>query len=748
MRGFLIAFKSGLMGGVALIGASAALAQADGQPAADTRSAEEAFTEGRTIVVTAQRREQNIQDVPIAITAIEGEELARLGAAGFSTFADRVPGLQASQPDPLNTQFSIRGTSSGPLIFSQLQQSSTVGIYFDEVAVDVSAANPNFPLIDVNRVEVLRGPQGTLFGAGSQSGVIRTIPNQPDMDAISVGGSATGSFTNEGGFNQSYDAGVNIPIIEGKLALRAIGYAIGTEGFTDNIVSGEKNDNDFNSYGGRAILSFDSGGGFDGYAMFAYQDAELDNNGNIIDDGRKALQSGAFNSQQDESIVGELVLRYDFGSVGLTAISGYVGKKQLFRPDAARLPVLFGLPATTPVDFPTNIEADIYSQEVRLQSTDSANRFRWLIGGFYQRVERVLGQEITIPGIEVALGFPAGPAFGLGTDQVLGTDFNTENEQVAVFAEFEFDITDRLTLTAGGRYFDASQDSDFVQQGLLTGGVFPSSPETSDSGFNPNFVLNYEINKRSSVYARAAKGFRLGGTNFAVPSIPCATSLAALGLTDAPQDFASDSLWSYELGTKNVFAGGVTVNAAGYYSEWSDIQTNILLPCGFNFQSNGGRAEIMGGEVEIAVPISRELSIFSSFTYTDATFQEAVPTIGIQVGERAPFTPEIAATFGVDYRKPLSDSSELFFNGSARYQGERFTGVTNTDTFTLDEYVEVDTQIGIEFGNDMSVYVFASNLFDNRSELNASRNNFATTPGLYRVVSRPRTVGLTVRRNF
>lgn len=737
------ALKAVLFASISAFSAQGVFAQDNSEQADQSNSAN---SPDPVIVVTAQRRESSIQEVPFAITAIGGDELEALGANGFETFADRVPGLTSSRPNPLNTQFFMRGTSSGALTFDQIQQSSTVGIYFDEVAVDVSAANPNFQLFDMNRVEVLRGPQGTIFGAGSQAGAIRLIPNQAEFGEFSAGGGLTGSFTENGDFNYSIDAGLNLPVGD-SVALRVVGYQSRLGGFVDNPVSGEDDDNDFEATGVRAILSFRPSDRFDGYAMVAYQEANLDNNGAAVP-GVEPLQNGNFNSTQDEALLAQLVLNYDAGIARITSVTGYIDKQQAIGADVAAFPTFFGLPAGSPIDFPTQVDVSVYSQELRVQSTSESSRFRWIVGGFFQQVDRSLVQSIIIPGIETALGFPAGPAFGARTDEILFTDFTTDNYQIAVFGEVEFDITDKLTLAVGGRYFDAEQDTVFDDRGLLLGGQFLENFVATDSGFNPNFTVDYEIDKDHRVYARAAKGFRLSGTNYFVPPGLCDADLAAINLTEVPQAFESDSLWSYELGSKNQFGRGTSLNVALYHSRWDNIQSTVALACGYNFQANLGRAEVNGAEIELAVNVNQGFNLYATFAYTDAEFKEAVPQLGVQGGEVAPFTPEIAATIGFDFVRPLGRNSSWLLSGSLQYQDERVTGVVPTTSFGLDDYVLVDLRAGVNLGNGISALVFAQNLFDERAELGRGVSGVGTTPGPFVFYARPRTVGVTVRKDF
>jgi outer membrane receptor protein involved in Fe transport len=708
-------------------------------------TAQDGVTTEEEIIVTAQRRAESVQDVPFSVTAVGGEEIEQLGANGFETFANRVAGLQAVQASPSNTQFFMRGVSSGALTFDQIQQSSTVGIYYGDISTDVSGSNPNFQLFDIDRIEVLRGPQGTLYGAGSMSGAVRIVPTRPGLDEFGVGFGTTVSQTANGGMNTVVDATVDVPIVPDQFGVRLMAYSTNYDGVVDNVTSGEEDADSWQAEGGRISVRAVPSPRMTVDLMVAHQNSEQDGT-NRTNETLDDFETGAFFSSSDQDTLGELSVAYDFGPVTFTSVTGLLQKSQDFYSDLTQLPGLFlGAPGL-PVIFPTSVEAETLSQEVRLQS-NSSGRFQWILGAYYSALDRNLLQTMDIPGIEAVLGFPAGPFFGTITDRVLLTDFQTNNDQFAVFGQIDVDVTDRLSVSVGGRYFEATQDSFYDDRGLFIGGSFQEGIDSSESGFNPRVNIAFEIDEDHNLYAQAARGFRLGGPNYFIPPSLCAGDLAALGYPGQPPGFESDSLWNYEIGSKNSFANGRGVfNVAAYYIDWSDIQSTVRMGCGYNFQQNLGSARVQGLEAEFALQVTDHLSVRSSVTFTDSELQDAVPLLGVLGGERAPQTPEQAASIAIDYARPLG-SGEGFVSADVQYVGDRTTGVTILDSFDLEAYTLANLRLGYN-QNNWSAYVFANNLFDERAVLDRGTDGLSSVPGSTVTYARPRTIGLTVRRSF
>jgi iron complex outermembrane receptor protein len=726
-----------------LIGcATAAFASA---PAAAQTAPEAESAAGTDIIVTAQRREETVQDVPFAITAVGGEQLATLGGNGFETFGNRVAGLQMQQNSPTDTQFFMRGVSTGSNTFDQLFQTSTVGIYFNEVPTDISALNPNFQLFDIERVEVLRGPQGTLYGSGSLTGAVRIIPSPANVDDLDVLGGVTYSNTHKGEGNTIIDGAVNVPVVPGVLAVRAVAYMADYGGYIDNVGVGIDDTNDVRIVGNRLAVRLQPSSSFTADLMYVrqvttqYDSPAYDPS---VGDLKYSTQERARSKDTDQ--LAEMVLNLDAGPVTLTSVTGYVRKKNFRTSDLSGVTELFGIPrGTLPTYFPTDQFSRTWTQEVRLASNGDGP-FRWIVGGFYSKVYRTVFQAIDVAGIE-DFGFPPGSLFGVQTDRLLLTDFTTRSRQLAFFADLSYDLTDSLTVNVGGRYFDAKQRALFDDRGLFIGGQFIEERRSGEDGFNPKVNVNYKITEDNSVYAQAARGFRLGGPNYLIPPGLCEADIEAIGYDEAPREFESDNVWSYEIGSKNKFADRrMTLNVAAYMLRWNNIQTTLRPSCGYYFQDNVGKAEVKGLEVETDFRFTPEFSVYASAAYTDGELKTAIPAIGVVPGAQTALTPKFAGSIGFDYVGDDGDGRGLFLSGDLQYVGKRQTSVTSLANFELDEYVMAGGRVGYRFGG-ITAFAFVTNIFDKRARLNQG-DPFLNPDVLTSItVARPRTIGVTVR---
>lgn len=724
-----------------ILGANVALAQ-EGVP-----SSQEAVLE--EVIVTAQKRTESLQSVPIAITAVSGEDIAALGANGFESFATRVAGTQFLPVSPNNSQFFMRGVSSGATSFDQLQQSSAVGIYFDEVPTDVSGMNPNYQLFDMERIEVLRGPQGTLYGSGSESGAVRVIPRKADLDLFSIGGGLTVSSTEKGGTNRTLDGTVNAPLIAGKLGIRATGYSNHQAGYIDNVVAALKDSNDASMDGGRLALRAKPADPWTIDLLAVYQKTDQDDR-NATSTAFSELKRGTLRPEKtaDQDQLASAVIRYDAQAFSLTSVTGHQRKSEVYDQSLGGLLPLFGFgPTDFPVNFDTDLDVKTITQELRLQS-NSPGKLQWIIGGFFARIERTLFQTIEVPGLDQAAPFlPPASVFGNPPDRVLNTDFATNNRQYAAFGELTYSFNDQVDLILGGRYFKARQRASFVDKGLFEGGIYTDDRKGSEDGFNPKVSVSYKLDKSHQVYLQAARGFRLGGPNYPIPPPLCAADLASIGYgSGEPRTFDSDNVWSYELGSKNTLHNGrATLNLSAFMLEWSDVQTTVTLSCGYYFQDNLGKARSRGAEAEFSAAIMPGLQFAVSLTYTDSEFREAIPSIGLDKGTRTAYAPKLSGNISADYSYEWREGRRFFISVDAQHVGQRNTTVTTVNNFALDSFTLANLRTGIRLG-PWDAYLFANNLFDKRAEMFRGPSTLPLQPETSLVVARPRTVGVTVRR--
>lgn len=733
------------------------------------------------IVVTASKRRERAQDVALSITAISGETLEKQGAQGMSDYLQAQPSVVIQDRGPARNQIVIRGLATTVAF-----ENPTIAFYLDEVPVTNGlgfGANgfPDLKAFDFNRVEVLRGPQGTLYGAGSMGGTVKLVPNAPDQDRLSVHGELGVASTD--GAAGSYHAGVaaNLPVADG-VALRVVGYRYRQGGFVDNVYAGspdptlpvaelggpswsdvgvssfgvparnEKNVNRVDTTGGRAYLLFDRGGPLSLRLGGLYQDQKAGGLPEAVPTvGEFGQNRFTAERLRDRFQLYDALIKYDLGQAELTSSTSYLIRKQRQARDVSS----FFL--TSPIALIDDNNNRTFVQELRLASTDDG-RFRWLVGGYYQRTKADALQNAEWRGTDASLveftslltALGAVPAPVMPGGALYLRDDHNRAHQVAAFGEISYAITDQVRATAGLRWSRYKRTTAALADGAFNGGLTTDDLSGSEKTLTPKFEIEYRANRDHLHYARVAKGFRPGAPNQPLPTT-CAADLAGLGLAAVPASLKSDNLWSYELGSKNSFNGGRTrMNLAAYYIDWRDIQTSFLLPgCGFSFASNAGRARSQGVEVELAHQLFSALSLSVQASYTDATLREDSPAgtgIGGRKGDRLPGIPRWTLTGGAEYQFALGDQ-EAFLRGDVRYIGgylNRFPADIRGLVEPAGDYVTVDMRAGAEVRNGIRAEVFASNLFNARQDILIDTE----LPDSRRVVGRPRTVGLTLRMNY
>lgn len=774
---------------------SAALAQSTD----DDESAQE--TSGNVIIVTATKRAENLQDVPLAISAISGEDLEAAGAADLTDVLVRTPGLSLTRTTRSNNNVAIRGLSS---LVQNASDFPVVSSYINEVPIS-EARIPDVGLLDLARVEVLRGPQGTLYGEGAMGGTIRFVTNAPDPNDFTASGTAEISSTRGGSENYRLTGVVNAPIATDVAALRVAGFYEDNAGFVDNVFTGGQNADAFEQYGGRASLlirpSTDLSITLTG--MYQKLDAGL---GPIV--FTQALagvsppqltdanvgETTAF-SQVDEFTEDELyilngLIEYDFGFASLTSSTSYYDRERTLLTDElqtsrqleAGFTPLTANPGLAPIFGPLGLAGpfvlqngtqvgatqtnQIFAQEIRLVSNNTGP-FRWTLGGYYR--EREVSSDVTtdvpdlIPVNEALLLVP--PAFGgplSGAPNFAGriqeTSANVDYRQYAVFGEVEFDITDKLTVLGGLRYLDERVEAansigaidpipgpTFLQ---LNTAVFMTQPLNEDEVLY-KVGLSYEPDDDFLLYAQVANGVRPGGLNERANPNP------APG-TDSPLTFSSDSVVSYEVGAKTSWLDNqLILNLAAFYTDWSDIQFSDGRDPQFPVTRNAASAEVKGIELELVAFPSDNFEVGGAFAYTDAEFAEdSLPqVIGgntiflIEEGQRLPIVADLTASMYAQWTYPISSSVDLVTYGDIALIGDRVNSTTREDTAptigladTLESYVEANLRIGIETDR-FSVTAFANNLFDNFAELGG-----APATGFSR--NTPRTIGVRLGVNY
>jgi outer membrane receptor protein involved in Fe transport len=724
------------------------------------------------VVVTASRQgEENIQNIPMAISAISPESLEKFGLGGLEDYAKMVPSLSLQQFGPGINKIDIRGITTSGIDYTDVQDRPLVAVYLDDTPISLQAQNPDIKVFDLERAEVLRGPQGTLYGAGAMSGTIRLITKKPDLQQFSASSGVNLSDTESGygSFNYSLRQMVNIPIIDGELAMRALVYRGDDSGFIENIGQGDKAHADTTNQA-RLAVRFKPSEDFIIDGSITYEDLEAG-----VHDGFSGLGPYQFTSLEPELTKDSLkifnvTVEKDFEPAVLTSSTSFLDRNNanLAANEYGVNAFLFGaqLPLDPALDIVSNNTKD-FVEELRVVSRNSS-MLKWTSGVFFERFRRDYFQDQPATNFDTRwgneIGFPTYSSLDDGAfhanDDFSG-DQNSSERQVAVFGQATYTPIPNLDMTAGLRYFDWHQD--FV---LYFGGVFGVSPFATSptslgvpltesgtahaSGVNPRFALDYHFTEDDMIFAEAAKGFRYGGVNQPVPISICAPYLAQLGLTQAPLTFGPDKLWSYSLGEKSSFLDRrVSLNLTGFFIDWTDVQTTRDLACSYYFIENKGKIESRGAELEAVARITQAFRVSLNGSYTNATTDGLIENLNAPSGSPTPFDPKWIANVAATYDVPVGDDI-LSLSGNYAYRSR--AGTTFNPTDSNYRVIPLSRTLDAALTYEMPTFqvgLFGSNLTNGNKIVNIGAEIAGSLePGDTYFYARPRTFGVRLTAQF
>jgi len=713
----------------------------------------EAYAEGANVVeevvVTARKRSESIYDVPISISVISDDLIENLGANNFTDLLRSVPGLTAYQNGPGRTRLFIRGVANGAGNDNDTQNQETVGIYLDEIPISLGAMNPELALFDLERVEVLRGPQGTLYGAGSMAGTIRQVSKKPNL--LEKEGKIEAGISNisHGTENFTVKALFNLPIVDDTFAVRASAYYNSNGGYLDNVTTGEKNLNNGSAKGLKFSARYEPNDQLT--ADFTVMIHDYSDNGRPEDlDETPYLSRNytSFDGYDDEMQIYNMTLNYDLGWGQLTSSSSYFDREVTNRRS---LDLLFSLalpPGITPHELVDNTNLDVFSQEVRIASSND-DALQWTAGVYFDKKNTLYLNTFPVPGADAVLGVPSS-AFGAPDDNLFFGFDDLTVKTYAVFGEAYYSW-EQFTFTAGLRYFNWKQDIEFYQSGLFNGGSNSDPrPKGKTDGVNPKFNVSFDLNENTMLFAQAARGFRYGGINGAIPAAVCADELAQVEREGGDvRFFDPDKLWNYELGAKGTLADGAVSYSASYFLiKWKDMQTSRSFDCGFGFRENVGKATSQGIEIEMQANVGENLVVGFNGSYTNAELDEDVPNLSAEDGDQVPYVPEFAFNAFAEYGFPAFNNWDGFLWANAQFVGERHTEFNHDPTTNyrkMDSYTVANLRIGVR-NEDLEISLFANNLFDDGGVLRALRRPPFDPDAVIRI--QPREVGLVVRMHF
>ena len=700
------------------------------------------------IIVTSRKRAESMYDVPISINVVSEGMIENMGATDFTDLLRSVPSLTAYQNGPGRTRIFIRGIANGGGNDNDTQNQETVSIYLDEIPISLGAMNPELSLFDLERVEVLRGPQGTLYGAGSMAGTIRLVSKKPNLSEIEGKAEAELSSIRHGSENYGFKGLINLPIIEDKIAIRASGYFRHKGGYLDNVTTDEKNLNDGSTKGVKIAIRAQVTEEFT--ADFSFFHHDYSDNGRPEDFDATPLftrNSTSFDGYDDEMQIYNMTLNYDLGWANLVSSSSYFDRNIINRRSLDLLFTLALPPGITPHELVDDTTLDVFAQEVRLSSSTDSD-LQWTVGGYFDKKDTLYLNTFPVPGADAVLGIPSS-TFGAPADHLFFGFDDLTVKTFAIFGEAYYSI-DQFTITAGLRYFNWQQDIEFFQSGLFNGGANSDPrPQGKEDGFNPKLNISYDVNDNMLIYAQVARGFRYGGINGAIPEAVCADELAQVERDGGDtRFFGSDKTWNYEIGAKGTTEDGkLSYNAAYFYIKWQDMQTSRSFDCGFGFRENVGGATSQGIELELNAHLTEGLTLSLGGSYTNSELSEDVPNLSAVKGDRAPFVPEYSFNGSAEYILPIANGMDAFIWANLQYVGERFTEFNRatTNDRKMDQYTIANLRIGVEWEN-LEISLFANNLLDSHGVVRALRRPPFDPDAVIRV--EPRTIGITVRGNF
>jgi iron complex outermembrane receptor protein len=706
------------------------------------------------VVVSATKRLEDLQDVPLSVTAFSAAQLEAKGVTSFFDYGISVPnlsfGLGATDGSLAARGIALRG----------IQGPNTTGFYIDDTPV-VETLDPH--IIDVARIEVLRGPQGTLYGAESMGGTVRIITEQPNATGFDAQAHASLSHTEHGAWNELFEGVVNLPIVSQELSIRASGYYqfdsgwftkwLGPETAPPTTVLTDVGSTEY--YGGQVAVRYEPLAGFAITPRIMYQRTDQNGVPYATDSPDNLLQREIFDIREggtDDWWLASLALTYAarFGSF-VSSTSVFDRRTFETEDDTDVLTYDLGLsPAESIPGLTTRlISLHRFAQEMRFASS-LPGRLQFILGGFYARTTQGRNPIITSSGLMAATGYPS--------DLVLAIVNQHQYSEYALFGDVSYNLTSRLTATVGVRAYRDTATFSQATNGLFYGGAPQTyvAPSTRDSGFTPRYVLEYRVTPDLLTYASAAKGFREGGDNTAVPlGAPpqgCSQDLANLGLTAAQAiAFQPDSLWSYELGVKSSFLDRrFTVNAAAFLIEWTDIQQQVALPlCGYFITGNSGKAQSNGFELEINGRLLPGLTLGLGVGYVDARITEQGVGSAQPVGSPVYQVPDLTLTGNLEYQWPLTVSWAGFGRIDSSYIGESFSA-NNGELHPVrrPSYSITNLRLGAR-ADRYEIAAVVTNLTNEHANLADSVLLGAELPGQPRfLINQPRTVGIDARIRF
>jgi iron complex outermembrane receptor protein len=671
------------------------------------------------IIVTATKRAERIQDIPISVTAFTGKQLSEMGADNFVDYAREVPSLTFAERGNGRNDIAIRG-------LSVINGVPTVGYYLDGISTELNFQSPDPKLFDIQRVEILKGPQGTLYGAGAVGGLIKIITNPADPSGFDANADAEYFDIDHAHASYGVNAMVNVPLIQDALALRVVALTRDNSGWIDAPLLGKKGANWEDDKGVRTSLRWIASSDFEATLRWFYQQYRIGMES--FETPSQAVAAGY--PGQNVSLVSvpslstyeanqvSLDLRWDLKFAVLESVSGY--NKTIIHDNPDGLTLEDG--SLNPYSPATQYSFALYhpyktsSSELRLVSSGDS---RWLYtaGVYWKKSDLNEFADLS--------------AFGESIQ------FVTDDRQTAVFGELGYKFTNAWTLTAGARYLWEKLSASTVTN-VVGLGTFLSANGGNENAFSPKLALQYTVDKDLMYYTSISKGIRSGGVN-----------VDLVQNADFKPTYKSDSAWNYEIGVKSLFNEHRTqLDASVFYIKWSDLQIDgVPSNPALGFVSNAGSATSKGVEAEFEQILTHELRVTLGGSYIDAKIDDAFQNS--PAGSRMPNVPRYTLNAGIVDGFPLPASLRGTVRADLSYRDGSFDNLPNIpltqpNSNYASGYGIVDLRAEVQAAH-WNAAVYADNVF-NRNGSSFTNYDSAGLDQIY--MTRPRTIGVKLGVNF
>ncbi len=743
------------------------------------------------VKVTAQKRKEDPNKVAMSISAVGGAQLLAEHVGDFTELTRVVPNISFTAASgnggagPGTSNIEVRGISSAA-------GAATVGIYLGEVSLTVGnvytmgTVEPKF--FDIDRVEVLRGPQATLYGASSMGGTIKFVPNEPDLKERELSTYTEVSSTKGG--SPSYGANVvaNLPLIADELALRLGVQGQHTGGYINQVDGAgnvmARNINKVNDQELRAALKWKPLRTLTITPSLYYQRVDAkDISAFNLELPNYQAQKQVREPSRDVLLTPSITVNWDTGRADLTSSTSYFQRKfdrtqngsaynsyslSTFLTSTAdggtAPPALIEAIAALPSAVYLNNQVRQISQELRLASRpydQSVSPWTWLGGLYFSNQHTNINENDPIFGINATFaqfGFssadpdilPGAFPNDFPNDNSFSGAFHYREKQSSVFGETNYYFSPALHATVGARYLKGSSTLDQKNGLYLAGAGNSSSSSLSSTAFTPKYALTWEVDPTHTLYTSVAKGFRLGGSNVFVPPTTCGPDLEANGIVNGPPTYASDSLWSYEVGSKSRLMGNrLTINADLFYVKWKNIQQGVYLPtCAYTYNANAGDATSKGFEFEVKAKPMAGLTLSASGGYVkaelsnDKGLQNGI--VGAVAGAQIQGVPKYNASMFAQYNFSVFGDKSAFVMGGMQWVGASKGSLDPDQTdHERPAYHTADVSAGVTISS-YNVSVFVKNAFDTDTVI--QHPQVASIVQGYRVA--PRSIGVSVAAKF